>query len=265
MTAIEDLAKRGLPLDGIKIIDSHCHMGYWHNFKVPCGTADGMLVSMDTLGIDVAFVSAHSAIGPDHTHGNDLVLAALDKYPQRFFGYATINPAYTSDIKSELNRCLAVPGMRGVKLHPSSHGLPIDHQFNHLVYEIADQRALPVLIHVWGKDDVKTIGKLAGQYRNISFLMGHCGADVRAMEHAIDVVGQHAKVYGDLALSLGREGNIEWLAREMGAKKILFATDMPFLDPRPTFGRLALADISDKEKTDIFGGNIARLLEIDYQ
>jgi predicted TIM-barrel fold metal-dependent hydrolase len=57
------------------------------------------------------------------------------------------------------------------------------------------------------------------------------------------------------------EGNVEWFVKESGSKKVLFGTDMPFFDPRPAFGRLALANISDDEKRDVFGLNMARILK----
>lgn len=92
--------------------------------------------------------------------------------------------------------------------------------------------------------------------------MGHAGADIKAMEDAFDVVNKHSNVYIDLAISLTYEGNVEWFVREVGSKRVLFGTDMPFFDPRPAFGRLAMAEISDGEKKDIFGLNMVDLLKI---
>jgi len=83
------------------------------------------------------------------------------------------------------------------------------------------------------------------------------------MELAVGVLNKRERVFADLALSTGREGNVEWLFGEVGSKKILYASDMPFYDPRPTFGRVALADITDRAKRDIFAGNIRALLGLD--
>lgn len=52
------------------------------------------------------------------------------------------------------------------------------------------------------------------------------------------------------------------LVKEIGSKRVLFGTDMPFLDPRPALGRVAMADISDEEKKDIFGLNMKYLLNL---
>jgi len=129
-----------------------------------------------------------------------------------------------------------------------------------LAYETAEKKKCPVLIHVWGAGNVVTVSKLADEYPNAIFIMGHGGADIPGFEKAIDVVNKRNNVYIDIAISNVREGNVEWLVREMGSKKILYGSDMPFFDPRPAFGRLAFAMISDDEKRDIFGLNMEAIL-----
>ena len=259
---IIEKARRGMPFEDILIIDCHCHMGYWRNFNLPCGSAEGMLASMDTLGIDIACAAANSSICADYRYGNNMVIEAVTKYPGRFAGYATINPNYPDDMQDELDRCFANPGIKGIKVHPSSHGCPIDYKNYRIVYETADRKQCPVLIHVWGSAAVAAVDRIARQYPGARFIMGHAGADIRAMEEAIDVVNRHGNVYADLAISLVREGNVEWFVKEMGSKKVLYGTDMPFFDPRSAFGRVAFADISDEQKKDVFGRNMERLLNI---
>lgn len=90
--------------------------------------------------------------------------------------------------------------------------------------------------------------------------MGHGGADTEALETAIDVVNRRNNVFIDLAISRVREGNVEWLVKEMGSDKILYGTDTPFFDPRPAFGRVAFAEINEQDKKNIFGLNMLNLL-----
>jgi len=259
MDIIEN-AKRGNPFHDILIIDCHCHMGHWHNFHVPYGSAEGMLVSMDTLGFNIACVTPHSSNGADYRHGNDMVISALRRYPDRFVGYVTLNPNYPDDMENELKRCFAVPGIKGIKLNYSHHGCAIDYKNYRIAFETANMKKCPILIHTWGENDVEAFGRIAGQYPDARFIMAHAGGEMNAMENAVDVVNKHDNAYVDLALSIVREGNVEWLVREIGPKKVLFGTDMPFFDPRPAFGRVAFARISDEEKIEIFGGNMKRLL-----
>lgn len=142
MNEIIEKAKRGLPLDDFFVIDCHCHMGYWHNFSIPENSAEGMLKSMDALGINVVCPASNSSIGPNYKYGNDMVIQAVLKYPNRFAGYVTISPHYPEDIKHELDRCFSVPGMRGIKIHPSSHRCPIDYKNYRIVYETANENSV---------------------------------------------------------------------------------------------------------------------------
>lgn len=262
MSNFVERAKQGLPLDDILIIDCHNHLGLWSAFHGPKETPEDMLRNMDQLGIDMVCATAHSSIGPNYIYGNNQVMEAVKKYPDRFNGYVTINPNYSEDMQHELERCFAVPGMRGIKFHPACHGCTLDYKNYAPAYEYADRNRLPVLIHVWGRGDVAAVDRVSVQYPGAQIIMGHAGAEIKAMEDAINVVNKRSNVYMDLAISLTYQGNVEWFVKEAGSKKVLFGTDMPFFDPRPTFGRVAMADISDEEKRDVFGLNMKKLLKL---
>lgn len=260
MNLIAEKASKGLKLDELLILDSHCHIGCWFNFNIPENTAQGMMKSMDRTGINKVFISAHSSIGPDYQFGNNLVIDVLNRYPERFMGYVTVNPNYPEDMNNELERCFKNNGIRGIKLHPYMHGCRCDNTNYSAAYEAADGRKCPVLIHTSGVDDVVAIDKLAANYKNAIFIIGHGGADIRGMKMAVEVVNRHENVFVDTAVSLAFEGNIEWFVKEMGDTKILFGSDMPFYDPRPTLGRIVYADISDDAKRAILGLNLVKIL-----
>ena len=264
MNSIYEKAKRGIPLEDILIIDCHAHIGYYGLMRLPDCFEEGILDSLDRLGIDIAcIVASLSSIVADYRYGNDMVVEAVSKYPERFIGFTLCNPHYPEDMKNELDRCFAVKGIKGIKLYPAGHGCTPDYKSYHIAYETADERKCPVLFHTWGAGDIACIDKLAGQYPGANFIMGHAGGfDVRAMEKAIDAVNRHDNVYVDLVISNTYEGNVEWFVKEMGSKKVLFGTDVPFIDPTPNFGRIAMARISDEEKRDIFGLNMKKLLDI---
>lgn len=260
--SIYETARKGLPLKDILVIDGHCHIGPVTNFTAPANSAEGMLESMDALGIGIACISAHASIGPDYILGNDLVMKTVSTYPDRFVGYAVVNPNYPEDISCELERCFACSGMLAVKLHPSFHGSAIDNKNYSHVYEIADQRHLTVLIHTWGRAEIAAVDRISGEYPGANFIAGHSGGEIKAMEDTIELVNKRKNVFADLTLSVCFEGGVEWFVREMGADKVLFGSDTPFLDPKPSFGRVAMAEISDKDKEKILGLNMKRLLKL---
>ena len=252
----------GQPLKGIPVIDAHDHLGRWNAFHVPGGgTIEQMVGRMDRLGIDRVCVTAHASIGPDYVYGNDLVWQAIQKYPDRVTGYVTVNPNYPEEMAGELRRCFTRPGFKAIKFHPYCHGAAPDDPGYAAAYEEAERRGCPVLIHVWGVGDVMAVDRVAPHYPHAAIIMAHTGGDIGAMKMALQVIPKYPNVYGDLAISTGLEGNVEWFVREVGSRKIIFGTDMPFFDPSSNLARVAMANISDEEKTDIFSGNITRLIQ----
>lgn len=263
MMNLAEKVKQGLPLNNITIIDAHNHLGRWNAFHVPNGgTIEQMAASMDRLGINKVCLTAHASIGPNYIYGNNMVQDAIQRFPDRVFGYVTLNPNYPEDMRHELDRCFAHEGFKAIKLHPSCHSQEVDYKENAIAYEEAERRGCPVLIHIWGKGDVLAVDRLAPHYPNAKFIMAHTGGDEKAMELGLEVINRHGNVYGDLAISTALEGNVEWFVREVGSKKIIFGTDMPFFDPSPAVSRVAMADITDAEKLDIFSGNITALMKL---
>ena len=104
--------------------------------------------------------------------------------------------------------------------------------------------------------------RLASEYPEATFIMAHAGGEIVTVERAVDIINRRENIYADIAVSESREGNVEWLVREIGSKKLLFGSDMPTMDPRGTFTRLAMAEISEDEKRDVFGLNMQKILKI---
>jgi Predicted metal-dependent hydrolase of the TIM-barrel fold len=261
MNDLIDNVKAGLPLNDVLIIDCHCHHGPYRNFNNPRNSALDMIKSMDNLGISKACITPHAAsVGPDYIYGNDLAIDSVINYPERFLGYVSLNPNYPSDMGHEIERCFKVENMIGIKLHPSYHGAQIDSKAYDDAYSFANRISCPVLIHVWGKEDVAAIDRMAQKFPQAVLIMGHAGADIGAMENACKVALIHENVYLDTALSSAYQGNIEWLTELAGSERILFGTDIPFYDPRHVFGKVAASDLAEKDKKNILGLNMQRIL-----
>ena len=255
---------RGETITGWDIVDSHNHLGPWQAFYVPGGgSIERMLARAERVGIRRLCVTAHAAIGPDYVLGNRLVADAVQRYPERVIGYVTVNPNYPEDMAEELDRCFAIPGFRGIKFHPELHGRRVDYPGYAPALELAEQRGLPVLIHIWGEENIRDAEQLAIRYPHANFILAHMGGAPQVMYQALEVLNRRENVYGDLALSASPAENVEYLIREAGSRKILFGTDMPFYDPSFTLARVVTADLSDEQKADILGGNIRRLMKLD--
>jgi len=255
---------KSAPTDYPLIVDAHCHMGAFRNFHIPHEDIDGMVQTMDSLGIDVAIVAAHAGISSDYRMGNDQVIDAASRYPGRVLGYCCINPNYPGEISAELDRCFRDPIFRGVKLHPELHGdYPLDGPNYRPVFEFAAERGVPVLSHSYfGGDGLQVFARIADDYPTVPLLLGHAGLDF-GIHHVVDVVRDHTNILLDLTGPLLWDGVLERLTAELGPERLVFGSDVPFVNPALQLGGCVLARLGHDDKEQILGRNAANLFRID--
>ena len=261
---IKQKVERGVPLDGELIIDIHCHMGKWFNFNIPASSPEDMLVQMNRLGIKACVAAHHASIGPDFKYGNEQVIQAMAKFPKRIYGYATVNPHYgEQEIIDELEKCFSA-GMVGIKIHPDMHQYPADGPKYACVWEFANEHHLPLLSHTTtsGYNTINMFRNLADKYPNVKIILGHSGFGSEGADQSIEAVLEHPNIFMEIAQSVIVYGTLERMVHKCGAEKVLFGTDMPFLDPRPQLGRVAFAKITDEEKRLILGLNAVKVFGI---
>jgi len=260
MKTIHERARNGEPLNDILIIDEHCHPEWGVGAYQAKGELEDIIKVMDRLGVDKACISPIASLTSDMCWGNDRIIRAVTKYPERFIGYCTINPLYPDMIKPELERCFGVKGFKGIKYHPWSHNRPLSYKNYRIAIEFAARHDLFVMTHTYNPGDVATTAVLAEEFPSVSFIMAHMGGEFPCIEQAVDVLVKHKNVYGDISVSELMEGLVEWYVKETGAKQILYGTDSCCMDATGNFARLAMAEISEEAKKDIFGLNMQGIL-----
>lgn len=255
-----ELARGGRRLDGVLVIDIHTHLGPADRLHIPLNDAEGIVHTMDRVGIDQACMFAGAGIGPDYRLGNDLTAAAARRYPGRLIPFAVINPNFPEDTEAELERCFGPLGMRGIKLHTFFHDYPADGPNYRPVFEFANARGLVLISHGWGGPG--SLEQLAVQYPNLKCVVAHAGGswDGRKPWEPIEVAKKRDNVFLDLALSVVRYGALERVVAEVGPDKVLYGSDMPWMDAGYQIGRVLYSRIPDTDKEKILGLNAARLL-----
>lgn len=258
-------ARAGLPLGGMRVIDAHAHLGRCPTIHAAHSDAEGLLASMDRIGIQLACISSFQALVSDPIQGNDHVAEAVWRHPDRFLGYATINPNYPDMIEQELHRCLDTLNLFAVKLHPTWHAYPPDGPAYHRVYAAMQVRRGLVLSHTFG--DPSTLERLAAGYPDVTFIVAHTGAtyEPRLAESMAVVMEARPNIYLDTCLSRVLYGDLaQWVA-VVGAERLLFGSDVPFNDNAHQIGRVTHAAIPEADKRAILGETMAGLIEGELQ
>jgi predicted TIM-barrel fold metal-dependent hydrolase len=264
-STLAEMCRAGLPT-GELVIDAHCHLGPWSAFRVRRGGwAQAMVDAMDLCGISMSIVAPHVAIGPDERLGNEQAYAASAEFPDRIVAYVTINPHRPrAAVEAEIARW-GDAGIRGFKIHPALHSYPAAGEGYRPMFEFADERGLPVLVHSWAGDSLAgpvILGDLAERHPGAQFLIGHAASSWDMIAASCDQAAGHPNVFLDVTTSSLVYDGLEAMVARAGADRILFGSDNPFLDPRPPLGRVLMSRISEDDKRLILGLNARRIFRL---
>ena len=262
--ALESLARAGLPLDraGLRIVDAHCHLGPYRDFWIPRAGAAEMLAVADRCGVAVLGISAQLAIGPDWVRGNELTAETVAAFPDRLFGYAVASPHHPARVPEHLAEMLRRPGMRGVKLHPDLHASDVTGPGYRPAWEYAAAHGVPVICHTFHESpycDTRVFGEIARRYPSLAIVLIHAGAKREAFPAAIALAREHPNLYLDVSGSFITGPWIVRMAREVGPERVIYSSDVPFIDMRFSLGRVVFSALPAADKALVLGGNADRL------
>jgi predicted TIM-barrel fold metal-dependent hydrolase len=163
-----------------------------------------------------------------------------------------------------LAACLAVVlgigGMIGMKLWIATF---CDDPLNYRFIEKCIDYDIPILLHAWRKtvgqraceSTPERVANIAKRYPEGTFIMAHIAGNCY---YGVKPVLDCENVYIDFCGSVFRADDLEYAVELVGAKRILFGTDMPgsYLVSE---GQVWEANISEEEKEMIMWKNTARL------
>ena len=248
----------GAPVDFHFVMDAHAHLGQNKDFVIINGTAEGMLGAMDHTGVDLTAVSSIPGTIGGWMKGNDEVIDAVQKYPDRFFGYITINAYDPEAVPGECERCWA-GGCRGLKLH-TGQGLDYDRPEIRPALEFANDKGCPILCHVWG-EELDHMEPLIERYSNSTWLLAHSGCVDK--ENYARVAKAHSNAVLELCFSRCPKGIPEYFVSEGLEDRVLWGTDAQFFASTHQLGRVLFAELSETIKKKILCDNARRVFSLD--
>jgi hypothetical protein len=246
------------------IFDCHGHIGVHPDFPANKQTPEEMLGVMDLLNIAVLAITSSRACSTDCPRGNAEVDEVLRKYPQRFRGYITVNPRPQGEGIRELERWSHFHRPPLIKFHPDLHKYPVNGDAYRPLWDFANQTHAVVLVHTWDSDPncgplmFAPVGRCYPQAR---IILGHSGVTWRGYEQALETAQAAPNTYLDIAGSQSHRGILERMVARVGADRVLFGSDMPYLEAAVSLGRILAAKIVDDDKERILRSNFRNLIE----
>jgi len=250
----------------IPIFDCHGHLGVHPDFPACKHTCEDMLQVMDLLNIEVLAITSTRACYTDCRRGNAEVAEALRRYPQRFRGYVTVNPRPPGEALEELERWSHFHCPPLIKLHPDLHQYPVNGDHYRPIWDFANQTHAVVLVHTWESDpncSPLLLDPLAHQFPLAKIILGHSGVTWRGYEQSFEVGVSASNTFLDITGSQSHRTIIERAVARLGEQRVLFGSDMPYLEAALALGCVLSARITDEARESILRKNFLRLIEED--
>ncbi|MBN2853393.1 MAG: amidohydrolase family protein [Clostridia bacterium] len=187
-------------------------------------------------------------------HCNNLQYEAITKYPKEMKGMVFVNPGYMKESLNEIDRCVNELGFIGVKLYNQYH---ISSPVVRDIIEKCIRMDIPILEHAAKLNHGAALqpytsnglhfAKVAEQYPEGVFIHAHIGGG-GDWQWTLKAIEDFSNIFIDISGSVCDEDIIEQSVSHLGAKRILFGTDMSF---SASIGKMLGADIKETEKIEI--------------
>ncbi len=236
------------------IVDFHTHIGLSRNDGAR-QTVEDTLRSMKQFKVTRSFIFPidEKNPGPSYMKTNRRI-AHLIKRHRNLIGCARLNP---NELKASFHEVdhAAQAGFRAVKFHPRSDRFSA--RLAEPLFSTVDKNRLSVILHTGHEVRCHPSQWLHifKAYPKTFFILAHSGKDV--YREAIDIAKQLPNVYLDTStLSYYRTGVI---LKTAGAKKVVFASDIPYSHVGLEIAKFKFLLPSAKQKF-VFAENAKRIL-----
>ncbi|MFP4105046.1 MAG: amidohydrolase family protein [Phycisphaerae bacterium] len=170
---------------------------------------------------------------------NDFIADYVANHPQKMIGVAAVDPARESEV-DRAAELLDRPEFRGLTVSPSSQNFHPANSSALKLYELAEQRGVPVFIHQGTHFAPKgsaefgrplLLDEIARDFPQLTIVISALGHPW--IEEGIALIGKHERVFADIAGLIRRPWqayNSLVLAHQFNVmEKVLFGSDFPYL------------------------------------
>jgi predicted TIM-barrel fold metal-dependent hydrolase len=264
------------------IIDCHTHLNAYAD-----GPPTTLLeryralgVEMERYGVDYALVlSSYTANERRPSVAEILEVVGDDPRIGVVAGVSYLN--YRASDLADLRALLGNNRIRGLKLYPGYEPFYVHDPRMRVVYELAGEFGVPVMIHTGDTFDPKgkvkfahplEVDEVAVDFREVTFVICHLGNPW--VTDAMEVIYKNDNVVGDISgLTLGHfEERFErFMLQQVNEvltfagdpKKLLYGTDWPICDMGSYIRFVRQLELSEKDTNLILWENTARIFRID--
>lgn len=246
------------------LIDAHAHIG--RSLFGAENSVDQLLGSMETQRIDQAILVPLKPLDYHFGPENDRVAQAIGNHPDRFSGFARVDPWQGPRALEEFRRAVDGLGLIGLFLHPFEEQFTANDEISFPLLELLVEHDLPLMI-AGGYPTFShpsQINDLAAQWPGLTIIATHGGqinisgmllADaLTTMRNNPNVIMETSGIY--------REDFIEDTIAELGAERVVWGSNTPYMDQGFETLRVRLGHFDDATREMVGRTNIQRICRL---
>jgi len=252
--------------NNLRIWDLHAHLSGVSG-DTPESRAEKLIAYADRMNVErfCLFMGMRWSRDPDPDtlrRQNDEALRALAHWSDRILGFVYLNARHVDASLAELERCVAMGPMVGVKLWVSHNcHLP---ELDPIIARAGELKAA-IYQHTWiktgevtpGESSPQELARLAARHPEVPLICGHTGGN---WELGIRAIRQHENVSIGVGGSSPTAGFIEMAVRELGADRVIYGSDIGGRSFASQMAKALGAQIPEDARRRILGGNLRRML-----
>lgn len=212
--------------------------------------------------------------------GNDYIASLVDRWPEQFLGFASVDPHKGKLAVRELERAVTELGLKGLKLHPSTQRFFPNDRALYPLWEKATELEIPVMFHT-GMTGVGArqpggggitfeycrpipyIDDIAAAFPSLQIVMAHPSFPWVAEQLAI--LNHKPNVWMDLSgwSPLYFDPLLIQYANFLISDRVLFGSDYPVIQPDRWLKDWKEVSFRDEVRRGILFDNANRLLGLD--
>ena len=236
---------------------THCNCGLKNDCpetEIHKRNFDFLMEEYKSAGISVGGFSYFSALlGTDEIYESNELLYKQAEKDERVYQWLVLDPRQ-DDLFLQIEEKIKGGKVLGIKIHSPYHNYDIL-EYGDKIFGFANELKCFVLMH---PDKIPEMVRFADKYPNMNLIIAHLGS----VEH-VDAIksAKHGNIYTDTSGMASFNNNIiEYAVEKVGSEKIFFGTDTYACGFQR--GRVEYARITDKDKDNIFYGNVKRCFRV---
>ncbi|TET30517.1 MAG: amidohydrolase [Candidatus Heimdallarchaeota archaeon] len=243
------------------------------------GTIEELRATMETCGISKSVMVNFAPA--NWTKGNNFWTCAIAKDSEDLIPFISPHPKMkgrkpVDEIKHKLPW-----GAKGIKFHPEAQEFYPNDKKMWSIYEFCQEKNLPIVFHS-GKNidssgqfsEPRLFTEILTEFPKLTLVLAHLGNGF--WDQTKKLAAEFQNVYFDTAIAISgiytrdEKTREQYLSDEesidmietVGAERIMFGSDFPWVNPEWDIDRIQNLPLSDKDKECILGKNAVKIYNL---